>query len=136
MGSLLVRDMDLIRQLLLDAEDGKRGYTIVSETDARLLGIDDSIAMSDTGAAKLEYHLDLLADAGFIRLQRAGIMWQVETITWKGQEFLASVRNSEVWTKAKAGAITAGNQSVAFIWELAKAYGKHLASERLGIKLD
>jgi hypothetical protein len=29
----------------------------------------------------------------------------------------------------------AGNAGLGFMWELAKAYGKHVAKERLGIEL-
>lgn len=135
MAAPLFRDMDFIRDLLIDIEGGKTAFSVLSVEDARVFGLDESEALSAAEAAKLEYHLDLLEDAGFIKVARFDSSRVVDTITWNGQEFLASVRDGEVWSKAKSGAKIAGNQSVAFVWELAKAYGKHLASERLGIKL-
>lgn len=60
---------------------------------------------------------------------------RVKRLTWNGHEFLDTIRDAEVWKRTKAGAEKAGNASVSFLWELAKAYGKNLASERLGITL-
>lgn len=135
MGAPFIRDMDLIRRLLLEIESGRRAFEIVGDDVADLLGIDKSATMAVAEADQLEYHLELLASAGFIELERTNIVWRIRTLTWTGHEFLDSVRDGDVWKHAKAGAKKAGNQSIAFTWELAKAYAKHLAGERLGITL-
>ena len=54
-------------------------------------------------------------------------------LTWQGHEFLNSIRDPEVWSKTKEGAKKVGNFSIQFIGEIAKAYAKHVAKERLGI---
>ena len=56
-------------------------------------------------------------------------------LTWNGNEFLEAVRDPEVWRRTKEGAQRAGSASVEFIWEMAKAYGKHVIKERLGLDL-
>lgn len=132
----LERDMDLVRSRLLEIEQGKRVFEIVGDDVADILGIDASAAMPAAEAERLAYHLDLLRDAGFVKLERTNTVWRVESITWNGHEFLETVRDGEVWKQAKAGAAKVGNVSIGFVWELAKAYGKHLAQERLGISLD
>jgi hypothetical protein len=64
-----------------------------------------------------------------------GEEWQDLQLTWNGHEFLEAVRDPEVWRRTKEGAKAAGNAGLGFMWELAKAYGKHVAKERLGIEL-
>ncbi len=56
-------------------------------------------------------------------------------LTFKGHEFLDSIRDPAIWKKTKDGAKKVGSTSLEFAWELAKAYGKHVAKERLGVDL-
>ncbi|ROT95376.1 DUF2513 domain-containing protein [Altererythrobacter sp. FM1] len=136
MGAPFVRDMDLIRSLLLEIEDGKRVFETISDVDVEALGLDPGEGIPAAESARLEYHLELLADAGFIEVNRLnGGVWRIKTLTWAGQEFLGSIRDGKVWKQAKAGAAKVGNNSITFVWELAKAYGKQLAVEKLGITL-
>lgn len=137
MARPLTRDMDLIRRLLLEIESGKTTFHVISRETAAIIGSDPTVALPQEEADRLELHLQLLEDAGFLNLRRgsAGI-WQVLRITWAGYEFLETVRDGEVWGRVKAGAQKAGNASLALTWELAKAYGKKIAAERLGIDLS
>lgn len=57
-------------------------------------------------------------------------------MTWNGHEFLDAVRDPEIWQKTKDGASKVGSASIEFLWEMAKAYAKHLAKERLGMILE
>jgi hypothetical protein len=61
--------------------------------------------------------------------------WLTLQLTWRGHEFLETVRDPEVWKRTKDGARKAGNFGLGFVVELAKAYGKHIAKERLGLDL-
>jgi len=54
-------------------------------------------------------------------------------LTWMGHEFLSSIRSPEIWKKTKSGVKKIGGASVDLMWEVAKAYAKHVAKEKLGI---
>ncbi|MER9526648.1 DUF2513 domain-containing protein [Mesorhizobium sp. M0292] len=56
-------------------------------------------------------------------------------LTFKGHEFLDSIRDDEIWRKTKDGARKMGGAGIEFMWEMAKAYGKHVAKEKLGLEL-
>lgn len=132
----MTRDMDLIRSLLLEIEGGKRVFYVISHEIAEMMDVDPALATDPEEADRLEYHLGLLQDAKFVELHRGGGgAWQIERITWTGHEFLDTVRDSEVWRRTKEAAKTVGIASISLIWDMAKAYGKHVASERLGIAL-
>lgn len=131
------RDMDLIRSLLLEVEGGKRVFHVISHEIAEMIGVDAAQATEPEEADKLDYHLGLLKDAKFVEFHRGGGgAWQVKRITWAGHEFLDTVRDGEVWRRTKEGAKTAGIASISLMWDMAKAYGKHVASERLGFTID
>lgn len=130
------RDMDLIRKLLIQVEGGQRSFQTLDKETAEILGADPGEALSKEETANLAHHLDLLQDAGFVEFTRAsGGIWIVTRMTWKGHEFIDSVRDGEVWKWVKQGGAKIGNASVALMWELAKAYGKKLAAEQLHIEL-
>lgn len=135
MGRPLKRDMDFIRALLLDIEGGRRVFETIGDDVAAALGVDLAESLSADEADRLDYHLGLLDDAEFVEFRRTGGGWLVDRITWNGHEFLDTIRDPEVWKRTKAGMTKAGNASFSLVWELAKAYGKHVASERLGIAL-
>ena len=122
------RDMELVRDILLAIE--------ASNTSPL-----DRVPLQSPGHSEEEisYHVELLARAGLIDANDAssfdGHCWYAKSLTWNGHEFLDAVRDPEVWRRTKEGASKAGNASIEFIWELAKAYGKHVIKERLGIDL-
>jgi hypothetical protein len=49
---------------------------------------------------------------------------------------LESVRNPETWQKTKEGAHKIGSWSVSLLSDMAKAYAKYLAKEKLGLNLS
>ena len=86
------RDMDIIRAVLMTAEDDDRKH--LANVDAQLIG----------------FHVQLCIDAGFIEgkvitdfngrtltYQRWGIM----RLTWHGADALDAMRDDTVWSKAK-----------------------------------
>lgn len=126
------RDMEYIRELLLKIE-GAEGPI---ENSLDLLGP----TPSDEDTSKLNYHLEMLIDeTGFVTGIEAHSMehmqWMELKLTWRGHEFIEQVRDPEVWARTKEGAKKAGNFGIEFLIEIAKAYGKHVAKERLGIDL-
>lgn len=130
------RDMGMIRSLLLEIEGGSVAFNVRSARIAEAMGEDPSEALPDDEAHKLEMHLSMLAEAKLIIGKPAsGGLWHVERITWEGYEFLETVRDGEIWKRTKSAAEKIGNSSIAMVWELAKAYGKQMAVEKLGIPL-
>lgn len=92
------RDLDLIRDILLDVENWNQPQPIFLE------------GMSYEGKNKQEigYQIDLLKDTGYIdaRIVKGGQGVTYETaailrMTMAGHEYLESVRNPEVWKKTK-----------------------------------
>ena len=121
------RDMDLIRELLFKLEQ--------EPLDGNLYRLDlDGLGIEGWSHEDLAYHFLLLIDAGFVDGERGGTGDIVaRKLTWKGHEFLDTVRSPEIWRRTKDGVAKVGTASIEFIWDLAKAYAKHLAKEKLGI---
>lgn len=123
-------DQDLVREILLAIE--------ASDHDPR-----GSIALEMDGKAPMEvsYHIMLLHDAGLIvgqnhnHLGPNGFLWEAKHLTFKGHEFLDTVRDGEVWRRTKAGAEKVGGVGLEFIAGLGKAFVKQALKERLGIEL-
>lgn len=89
------RDMDLIRRILLDMEESENAM------DAGVF-VDDQ---HDYQA--VSYNIDIMEQAGLIKasIVRAdgGIYYsvRVKSITWDGQDFLATIKSEKIWTKVK-----------------------------------
>nr|WP_137831783.1 DUF2513 domain-containing protein [Methylobacterium sp. L1A1] len=129
------RDIDLIRSLLLRLEEvQQRPLT----THTIPFG-HESLAVEGHTADEIGHALELMLDAGFLQVERPGfspggaILFQ--RLTWQGCEYLDDVRDPEVWRRTKDGASKVGGASLSFVWEMAKAYGKQVAKERLGLDL-
>jgi hypothetical protein len=127
------RDMEYIRELLLKIEAAPDAI----ESSNRLI----SIPRNETEIQKLWYHLGMLVDdVSFVSAIDAhheqGQEWLNMQLTWQGHEFLDTVRDPEVWARTKEGAKKAGNFAIGFVFDPAKAYGKHIAKERLGIDIS
>lgn len=88
------RDMDLIRDLMLEIEafNGnayRREYLVKVP---RFEAIDKHL---------LNYHVEILADTGFIALWQPDMVrnpeWVIKHLTWEGCEFLETIRDPEIW---------------------------------------
>ncbi|MBR0855474.1 DUF2513 domain-containing protein [Bradyrhizobium liaoningense] len=126
------RDMEYVRELLLKIEAAP---TFLRSSDQLLPN-----EPSDEQVYKLIHHMAMLVDeVGFIRGLGAHTMssreWIQLELTWRGHEFLETVRDPEVWSRTVAGAKKAGNWGLDFMVDIAKAYGKHVVKERLGVEL-
>lgn len=123
-------DKDLVREILLAVEDSdhspEEGITL---------------SLENRTPQEVSYHVMLLNEAGFLIGHDASFMedvfpvWQVKRLTYKGHEFLDTVRDGEVWRRTKAGAEKAGVAGLGVLLELGKAYGKEVLKEKLGIEL-
>ncbi len=79
----------------------------------------------------------MLIDGGFVDSKPVDMSgsFQMKGLTWNGHEFLDTIRSPEIWRRTKDGLGKVGGWSVELAVQLAKAYGKQLAKERLGIDL-
>ena len=127
------RDMELVRELLLFLED---------KPDPAHLEA-DRFPMPCRSPSEIQYHLNLLYQAGFlngepIKSSTSDRLIKVLPfdLTWQGHEFLETVRDPEIWRKAKAGAASVGTASIEFIWGMAKALITGAIKDKTGLDLQ
>lgn len=63
-------------------------------------------------------------------------MIMVERITWKGHEFIDTVRDPEVWRKTKENLDKVGNFGIEGVKALAKGFLKKQVEKHTGIELE
>jgi hypothetical protein len=86
--------MDLIREILLEMEAGKDGFT-------------PPIMLKDYSEEEIGYHCLLLSEADLIlAADSTSISSMTPTaipirITWSGYEFLDNARDERIWSRAK-----------------------------------
>lgn len=91
------RDMDLVRKILLKAEEDLPS----NSSEAYVMAIDGYEHFI------VQYHTELLIEAGLMKsVYSSDYVWSMkgiypERLTWKGHEFLESARNEKWWNKAK-----------------------------------
>ena len=123
-------DKDLVREILLAIE---------ASDHSPEEGI--TLSLENRTSREISYHVLQLHDGGFLIGQDASFLsdtfpvWQAKRLTYKGHEFLDTVRDGEVWALTKTGAEKVGSASLSLMLELGKAYGKQALKERLGIEL-
>lgn len=113
------RNMDLIKAILLFAEekcDGKHGYSI---TPSGLPGFENEDAMV------VRLHARLLSEREMLKVDETRSDICAIAVKWEGHEFLDNARQPAVWNAAKKAA---GNLSwsvfVGVLSSLASEYGK------------
>ncbi|MEZ0169488.1 DUF2513 domain-containing protein [Microvirga sp. TS319] len=129
------RDMDLIRGLLLRFEDHDRAR--LSRKELQLEGYSQE---------QIDPHIERQNEAGpanhqVVRPQYSSghqsmIRFDLGIRTTKaGYGFLESVRDPDIWRKAKDGALKAGGWTVELLIGLGKGLLKKQIEERTGVKL-
>ena len=126
-------DQEIIRDILLEIESKGVGP---DQTDA----IQDFHHEKLT-ANELSYYLWQLSDGGFIRT--AEQVHDDETrrydpccLTYKGHEFVETIRDAQTWRQVKDAARKGGAASLDLLATLAKAYVKKAVEDRTGLSLD
>jgi hypothetical protein len=130
------RDLSLIRDLLLKLEamhDRPFATWMVYPHD-------DKLAVEGYTAEQIGHALELIVESGLIHTQpsaefSADGALMFKRLSWECCEHLDDVRDPEVWRRTKEGASKIGGASLSFAWEMAKAYGKHVAKGRPGLDL-
>lgn len=83
------------------------------------------------GEQKRHQHAEVLCDAGFFVAVNKGVY----RITNQGHDYIAAVRTETVWNKTKEAANQLGGVTLGIMKDLAVAYIKQEAKERLGLDL-
>ena len=118
----MTRDDDYLRDLLIGFEEHEGGlFDVYWNNDG------------DEEDDKRYFHTKLLADAGFIKSVNSSKV--TYRITNDGHDYLAAVRDEGVWKKTKEGAAKMGGASLGIMKDIAIAYLKTEAKEKLGITL-
>ena len=120
------RDMDYIRELLLEIEGGRDYFETLSKNETDVLGIETDESLDEIAGKKRALHLDLLAEAGLIRLTHVGGGggYYVERPTWDGYEFIETMRDPTIWSRTKGAAGKAGGVGFGVLLEIGKSLVK------------
>ncbi|WP_269537186.1 DUF2513 domain-containing protein [Cerasicoccus fimbriatus] len=127
------RDWDLIRSILLCLEHDRDNEPIESI-------LSDVEHLSNWTEEEQYYHMALLIEAGYAigpvdELEDTTLIANCERMTWAGHDLLDSIRDKGIWEKTKSGASQIGGWSIEIIKDLATAYIKQQAKEKLGFDL-
>ena len=98
------RDMDLVRTILLIAENHEQEY--LEQTDVRC-GLDRQFPEEKWTDEQLVAHVGMmqearLVEARFLRFTDARDTFAFLRLTQEGQEFIAAARDSKVWETIKS----------------------------------
>ncbi|WP_077148640.1 DUF2513 domain-containing protein [Sphingopyxis sp. KK2] len=117
------RDMDLVRDILL-AIEAKPSPKPINMTELEVPDHPDS--------SSRRKHIVMLAGAGFLDCEPTRSKTNPDRIhhvlvfdlSWKGHDYLDSIRDPKVWKKIKEKSAQIGNTSFEFTLEIAKALAK------------
>lgn len=115
------RDDDLIRKILFECEEQK---------DWLLMMPGEALNASEEERRE-RYHILLLSDEGFV----TGVGNGTFRLTAQGHDYISAIRSDTVWKKTKEGAAQIGGGTLGIMKDLAVAYIKQEAAEKLGIEL-
>lgn len=115
------RDLDRIREIIIEVS------AVESRYDDGLVEFAEKMQPGD------KYQLYLMKDAGLIEGNAAkeGIFF----ITNQGADFYEATIDEGIWRKTKAGAAQVGGMTLIMMKDLAVAYVKQKAAEKLGVQL-
>lgn len=123
------RDMDLIREVLLAIEERDDGDSYFSVSD-----------LFDSYQQQYRY-CQWCEEAGLIKGANRGLHvadvepFLPERLTFKGADFLDSVRDPKVWAKTKAGAEAVGGLTFELLGELATGLLRTKIKQHTGIDI-
>lgn len=122
------RDLDLVRMILLEAE----------ESDGRLdlsRFVDASHSLDLLG-----FHAEMMADAGLVDAEVGRAMGgscssvTVNRLTWAGEDCLDAIRSDTVWQRVKAAMRdTVGDTALSVVKEAGLALSLSLIKAKLGV---
>ena len=113
----MTRNMDLIRELLLRIEQDPRF------DGTQWLQFDNSDDLGGHALKEVAYHLAILSEAGFLRVNMLGDGGglEISRLTWQGHEFLDDIKDLTIWKRTKARIEGLPGVALTVIAEIAKA---------------
>ncbi|MBQ6395758.1 MAG: DUF2513 domain-containing protein [Atopobiaceae bacterium] len=104
------RNLDLVRSILLATAEAQGSVDANALTDSRF------------GFTDVAYHIEMMRDAGLIEglvvktSPNQYLRARVDSVTWEGHDYLASIRNDSVWSRVKQSIVkVAGSATFALI---------------------
>ena len=125
------RDMEFVRQLIIDFSEGKGKTTFVNN----LYGEPTEEYLRDQ---KYIYHLKIMKQAGLISFNEYNmkIGYRLESIpelTWRGQDFLNTLEDDTVWNKTKEAMKKKGLEVGKVSFDTIIEFAKFKVKEKLGM---
>ena len=114
------RDLDLMRDLLFEAEDEKLHYV-------RFV----SVLKPSEDEVKRRGHADLLCDVGFFEK----ISKDAYRMTSSGYDYLETIRDENIWKKTKTKISLIGGSTLKIASDIALTIFTEAAKEKLGMNL-
>ncbi|MBV2147107.1 DUF2513 domain-containing protein [Sphingobium sp. AS12] len=123
--------MDLIRELLLLIESHPVSDPILTK----------DICINGYSDVQIGLHINMMNDAGLLvsetansktNIHRTILVILIFDLSWKGHDYLSSIRDPAIWKKTKSFAAKAGNSSFELMIEIAKSLAKQ-ALGQLGL---
>lgn len=114
------RDMDLVREILLEAEAHDPDGTI------------PELELDEWSPEMVFEHVLLLRNAGFVEAALSQETSCIHRITWEGYELLDSIRDATVWAKVKRSLGKVGGSASL---EVVKALAIAATKEQLGLQV-
>ena len=99
------RDMDLVRAILLTAENHEEEYVSSAELHR---GLSEQFPDSQWSTGVIPAHVRILNEAGLVEAELISEAGSSEDtilflrLTWEGHEFIADARDPRVWEKVKS----------------------------------
>lgn len=123
------RDLDLVRAILVTAEDSLKAVT-----EEELLELDGDIH-------KLAFHVELMSEHGLIvgnvtydgfRTQPLSI--EIDRVTWQGFDYLDAIRSPKVWNRAKKViGKSVGETSLSVVKQTCQAIAWQMIQQQIGL---
>ena len=127
------RDFDLVRTILLGIENAEE------ITSDEIYGATEN----DISRRLFDYNFKMIIDEGIVEGQNVpddgnedAEHWVDLQLTWKGHDYLDSVRDLQIWNATKASASVAGGFTFDILQALAKGLLKKKIEQHTGVVLD
>lgn len=117
----MTRDDDYIRSLLFSYEGSNEWLFLMP-------GVTNSASEDER---RERYHVLLMSDAGLITDVGRGTF----RLTNYGHDYINAIRSDTIWAKTKDGALQIGGATLGMVKDIAVAYLKQEAAQKLGINL-
>lgn len=113
------RDMDLIREILLEIESKESETSWVT------------VSFEGYSEQEVNYHVKLLSQEGLIKAKSYMSGHMIQNLTWQGHDFIEDAKNETVWIKAKEFIKEkGGSASLSVMTEVLKSFAlKHFNVE-------